>query len=456
MTTCWDLDDFPIHECRVAIVDPINMRILAVSDELEIRLPRVSIPKGSRIAAAATEAIYEKFSINTIQLVSIADGESRGYFLVHELVTTSACATNSIGLVRIALEDLVPDQLSETEGILLKRIIAGDASEFGRFAAVRWIDDLLSTSGYGTDRSEWPEIRHLNQGINFSLLSVTQYDKTKRWFKAVGVPNTHEYFVTIELHQRIPAMVPKLLKAIPEWHAWWSEDVASGTRLDQSCDIEDWRRTLACLVGLQKQLASSSASFYDAGVETWTCSRLLSLLEPFFADATKASLAQTSERARRIEKVDLVGLRASIADGLSAVASSGLPDTLNHGDIGHGNILISARGPIFLDWAGCYVGPPFFVLEHLIADFDRCYPKRLQDVHLLRRTYWEGWQSHIAPESVRTMASVAPALAAFAYGVMVWQGSLHRGDPTEAWPVIRSMLRRTMREFDPVREVGVA
>ena len=455
MTVCRNFEEYPLQECRVAIVDPVNMRLLVVSDDLESRLPRISIPISSRMAATATEAIYDTFSVSTIQLVNIADDDSQTRLLVHELVAARPRSTDSVTLAHIAIENLVPGQLSETEGGLLNRLISGETTEFGRFARVGWIDDLFRSMGYGTDRSEWPEIRHLNQGINFSLLSVTQYDKPTRWFKAVGVPNTHEYFITMELRRRVPAMLPKILQAIPEWHAWWSEGVIPGTRLDQSCDVDDWIRTLGCLAALQKQLAPSTASFRDAGAETWTCLRLLSLLEPFFADATKASLAQTTKRARRLEQHDLDELRASIESGLSAVASSGLPDTVNHGDIGHGNILIGQKGSVFLDWAGCYIGPPFFTSEHLIADFDRCYPGRLQEVNLLRRTYLNGWQSHIAPRLFRTTVTLAPGLAAFAYGVMVWHGSLQRRDPTQAWPIIRSMLRRTVREFGPVREVVV-
>lgn len=137
---------------------------------------------------------------------------------------------------------------------------------------------------------------------------------------------------------------------------------------------------------------------------------------------------------------------------LDEFTSAGVPETLLHGDIGHGNLMATCEGPVFLDWAETCIGHPFLSAEHLLADLARSNPKFAEKQTALRSHYSSRWKAHAQPGDLEKVTALAPAIAAFAYAVSAWDSSRNRQDPTEAWPLIRSMLRRTKRELDQVPE----
>jgi hypothetical protein len=115
---------------------------------------------------------------------------------------------------------------------------------------------------------------------------------------------------------------------------------------------------------------------------------------------------------------------------------------LVHGDIGHGNIIVTT------------IGHPFLSAEHLLADFDRCQPHLLQEQGYLRQAYAEHWRGCTTSEALQKVTTLAPAVAAFAYAVMAWEASAQRPDPARTWPLLRSLLRRTRVELEHVSDVA--
>jgi hypothetical protein len=175
-------------------------------------------------------------------------------------------------------------------------------------------------------------------------------------------------------------------------------------------------------------------------------------LEPFFQEARRAMQAQTSAKSKPLAASELHQLQKDVESALKEFMNTGIPETLLHGDIGHGNIIATYDGPVFLDWAETYIGHPFLSAEHLLADLARSNPMFAEKQASLRSHYAGHWKAHVRPSELEKVTTVAPAIAAFVYAVIAWDASRKRPDPTEAWPLIRSMLRRTKRELDLVPE----
>jgi hypothetical protein len=116
---------------------------------------------------------------------------------------------------------------------------------------------------------------------------------------------------------------------------------------------------------------------------------------------------------------------------------------------------MSPDGPVFLDWAETYIGQPFLCAEHLLADLERCQPELCFERDSLRRTYASFWREYASPETLADIIQLAPAIAALSYAIFAWEASARQRDPTYAWPLIRSMMRRTRRELEMRREVAV-
>jgi Phosphotransferase enzyme family len=445
-------DDPKCIECRLVVIEVNSMRILTTAPAPGPLLPRELIPPYTRAAEALTGAIEERYGLRTIQLAILPGAEEISYCAVHEIM---GLREEVYGLLSfVALDQIAPGELNETERATVLKIIKGEARELGRFARIGWIDELLAKTSKYRDQSSIPVIRQLNQGIDFCLLSLTYSTGRKMWFKAVGQPNTREYQLTLELQRRFPHYVPKLFTAVPAWNGWVSEDVI-GSPLTRSNKKEDWENALSALAAMQLNLVGETECLYAAGAEDWSCSRLSSLLVPFFEEADRAMRAQNSTKVKPLGSEELCLLQNKLEVALSTMNEAGIPDTLLHGDIGHGNILLSPAGPVFLDWAETYVGHPFLSSEHLLADFGRCHPHLSRERHVLRQSYAQNWREYASAQTLTIVAALAPAIAAFAYAVIAWTSNASMSNAPRAWPLLRSMLRRTKQELEFARELAL-
>lgn len=438
-------------EYRLVMIEANSMRILAAASAAAPSLPRGSIPAYTRVAGALNEAIEQRYGLRTLQLAILPGAEGLHACAVHEIIGSQEAIPSSLSFV--ALDEIASNELTEAERSVVLRIMKGEASELGRFARLGWVDELFAKTCIHRGRGSTPVIRQLNQGIDFCLLNLKEADGRNLWFKAVGEPNTREYALTQELTRDFPEHLPKLVARIPEWNGWISEGV-TGAPLNHSIGKAPWEQALAALAFMQRNSVDNTLRLYRAGAKEWTCVRLRSLLNPFFEEAELAMRAQTSTEAKPIDCKNLQRLQANIESALIAIGHSGIPETLVHGDIGHGNIVISPDGPVFLDWAETYIGPPFLSAEHLLADLERSQPELSRDRSYLRLCYAMHWRDYTSPASLAQVSARAPAVAAFAYALAAWEAHSRRPDPTCVWPLLRSLLRRIKRELESTSEVA--
>lgn len=438
-------------DCRLVVIETDSMRILTIAAAAGPVLPRESIPAHARVAEALNDAIEQRYGLRTIQLALLPRAEGQSYCAVHEITASIEALPRSLSFT--ALGEIASSEFASEELAIVLTIMKGEAGGLGRFARLGWIHDLLAKTNSYRGRGSMPAIRQLNQGIDFCLLSLTESSGRKMWFKAVGEPNTREYALTVELARRFPAYLPKILATIPEWNGWVTEGVA-GVPLNQSGDKTAWEQALEALALMQRDSIETTTLLFAAGAKEWTCARLRSLSKPFFAEVQRAMRAQTSTKTMLLSGDELHRLQMDVDAALISLANSGIPETLLHGDIGHGNIVMSPDGPVFLDWAETYIGHPFLSAEHLLADLERCRPELSLERTSLRRSYGALWQDYASPETLADVIQLAPAVAAFAYAVFAWEPNARQPDPTYAWPLIRSMMRRIRRELEIRPEVA--
>jgi hypothetical protein len=439
------------NECRLIVIDASSMRILTTGAPSGFLLPSESIPAFTRMAEALNEVIEQRFGLRTLQLAILPGAEERSCCAVHEIMGSQEAAPKSLSFA--ALNEIASSELTDAERSLVLKIMNGEGNALGRFARLGWIDELLAKIGIRQDRSSIPVIRQLNQGTDFCLLNLQDSNGRNLWFKAVGEPNTREYCLTQELTRKFPEYLPKLVAWIPEWNGWITQGVA-GAPLSHSNEKAQWEQAFTALAFMQESSIENKDCLRRAGAKEWSCAHLLSLSAPFFEEAERAMRAQTSTKAKPLEGKELERLRSNIEAALNAIANSGIPETLVHGDIGHGNIVISTDGPAFLDWAETYIGPPFLSAEHLLADLERSQPELACERSYLRRSYAMHWRDYTSPQSLANAFAFAPAVAAFAYALVAWEAHSRRPDPTCIWPLLRSMLRRTERELESMSEVA--
>jgi hypothetical protein len=435
-------------ECRLIVIETHSMRILTNGAPDSPELPRLLLPGDARVAETLTGAIEDTYGLSTIQLALLPGAP--GYCAVHEVIDSRRLMHGSLSFTPI--DKISSEELQEEDRATVLKIMLGEAQEFGRFARLGWIHELLARTESFRRQDSLPIIRHINQGIDFCLLSLTDSAGHRLWFKAVGEPNTREYALTCELARRFPAYLPKILLTIPEWNGWVMEH-AEGVPLNETTAIAPCKLALTALARMQEEISWDARSLSALGASDWTARRIRSLSEPFFEEAQRAMQAQTSAKSRPMTTNELCRLEKDVQSALLEWMNAALPDTLLHGDIGHGNILATSKGPVFLDWAETSLGHPFLSAEHLVADLARSNPVFAGEQDDLRRHYASHWKTYLPPAELEKVRALAPAIGAFAYAVFAWDARRHRSDPIEAWPFLRSMLRRTWRELDRVSEV---
>jgi len=443
--------EVPTIECRVVVIDPGSKRVVVKPEIRPLSLLRESIPAYGRMAADLTGALFRLYGFTTIQLAVLPRKGCTSYCAVHELICVRRELSTSLSLADLDEVDI--GELNPEERDFVGHIISGRLTSHGRFARLGWVRELLVEAGYGRDSSDWPRIQHVNQGVDFCLLSLTTSDAGIKWFKAVGQPNEHEYALTLELSHRFPQFLPKVSLKMPEWNGWISED-ASGLPLTQSSSQTDWKNALSALACMQKSMVGQSDALYTLGATDWSCERIDSLLAGFFEASEQAMLAQTSTNVAVLRVEELQILRSNLEMALRRLNDGGLPMTLIHGDVGHGNVLLSTTGPIFLDWAETYIGHPFLCAEYLLRDFERRFPDCLDEMNDLRYFYAERWKGCVRSAAISIASTLAPAIAAIAYAVIAWDASTRQPDATTVWPLLRTLLRRSKRELDLVPELA--
>jgi hypothetical protein len=434
-------------QCRLVIIDACSLQIL--TSNAHCILPRTIAPADSRIAEALTETIRRRFGLCTIQLALLSAQTESSSCAVFEIVRRMHTVPE-IHSFR-DLDAISSQELTEQERAQILRILAGEAHELGRFARLGWIYELFSKTGISSDRRTLPVIRHLNEGVDFSLLDLRFADGQNLWFKAVGEPNAREFALTQELARRFPRFLPKIVATVAEWNGWMMEEV-KGTPLDHVEGIKPCKHALTGLAILQRESCECINPLSALGAKDWSCRRIRSLLGQFFEDARRAMLAQTSVRSKALSHGELSQLKEDVEAALCESIEAGIPETLLHGDIGHGNILATLDGPVFLDWAETAIGHPFFSAEHLLADLARSSSMIRERQTVLRHHYANRWRGQLPKAAIGEAIALSPAMGAFVYAFSAWEANRDRPDPEQAWPLIRSLLRRTRRELHEVQE----
>jgi Ser/Thr protein kinase RdoA (MazF antagonist) len=225
-----------------------------------------------------------------------------------------------------------------------------------------------------------------------------------------------------------------------------------GTPLNESESVTACKRALTALATIQQEIVGDVSWLSALGLRSSCAKQIESMLEPFFEEASRAMQAQTSEKVAALSNHELLTLKADIERMLPQF-STALPQTLGHGDIGHGNILVRGEDPVLLDWAEAYIGHPFLSAEHLLADLENSGHESARQVSCLRHHYTECWKPWVRAADLDRIGTLAPAFASFMYVLEAWNSSRKFQDPAHAWPLLRSMLRRTKRELNRALEV---
>jgi hypothetical protein len=225
-----------------------------------------------------------------------------------------------------------------------------------------WVDDRLSVVGIRR-RSEPAVVRSWARALTVSF----DTDRGPMWAKAVPEVFAHEIAVTTLLADIDPGCVPPVAAADVALGRIVTENVA-GPLLTSLPDRPDaWAATLSRLAEIQRVLAAEPTELAVAGVVAVPIRAVADAVPRLLGDDALLMTGQP----HGLTAPEVAGLRARAAafiDACHALADSGVPDSLEHGDLSADEVILGEMGPVFLDWSDGSITHPFLSAASLLAD----------------------------------------------------------------------------------------
>jgi hypothetical protein len=314
----------------------------------------------------------------------------------------------------------------------------GHFAQLGWFTELeRWVERRIRVHGLClTGR-----FRQLNASPTFSLIRF-ETDGPAVWFKAVGAPNRREYGITLSLARSFSRFLPRVIATLPECNGWLSLE-APGVLLRESGAIVSWERAVQDLSQFQFECREQSANFLTLGARDLGLSKLAEDVKPFFRSMGGVMERQTKAVPAQLARKDLDHLSARIQDSLRCLEDTGGLRTLGPLDINPGNMVCSASGTVFLDWAEAFVGHPFLAYEFFLEQFRRAFGQHHPAEAGLLKRYITPWRSVFSESHLCRALNLTPLVAVFAYavGLDAWRVRGPNGD-SSTLAYLRSLTRR--------------
>ena len=246
-------------------------------------------------------------------------------------------------------------------------------------AATTWIQRQIAAAGVGPVLGIAPEKVSAR-----SAVYRVQTAGARLFFKAGPLHTSHEPALTAWLAKHAPAHIARVV-AVDTGRCWMLTHDVRGRSLADTSDIDHWRRAVAALARMQRDCAACADDLFEAGCRD----RSLPWLARHLTDLVDGGLPPglTADEQRRIECA-LPRWSELAADATLA----GVPDvTLDHADLHPRNVVVTAAGPVFLDWEGAALGHPFTSLAILLGYMEHLLPALAPARAALRDAYLAPW-----------------------------------------------------------------
>jgi phosphotransferase family enzyme len=224
-----------------------------------------------------------------------------------------------------------------------------------------WIDGCLATVG---TRRRGP-VREVRAWARSWVVTFAT-DRGRMWAKAVPAVFAHEIAVTSLLADIDPGVVPPVVAADVALGRIITVHVEGPALASVRGEPAAWAATLSRLAELQRVLTYERAALAAAGVAAAPL--------PDLAEAVPHLLADNGlllvDRPGGLSTAEATALRDRVPELVATcreLAASGVPDSLEHGDLSAEEVILGEMGPVFLDWSDGSITHPFLSATSLLG-----------------------------------------------------------------------------------------
>jgi hypothetical protein len=432
---------------RLVLVSPRTRRVFVEKARQGFVLPRLSVPRWTRVAERATEVIEATWGFNAIILDYLRHRLGDSPIVIAERINENIRSGSPVGDLWHSLNDVNNDEIDDGERSIIERLLNDGRTGRGPFSRLKWIDEALYwiRAAAGIDESQLTgEIRQLNASADSTLIRFDRKNAPCFWLKASGGPNAQEGPITRALTDLFPEYLPELVAFHPEWNAWLMKD--AGYPLGDQGELrpqqaEDVIRRLA---GLQKASVHHAGTLLSHGCHDHRMTALRTTMPQLVPYLEEAMAARSIDMGHHVEAARLREVAKLIEEASFRLEELGIPDALIHSDIDLSNILSGSRGCIFTDWAQAGVGNPIVTFEQLRVQFSQ-EQNHASWTPRLTRMYQNAWRAVVPDCNFGCAFSLTPliSIASYVCSRRDWVISEHRHRPHS-----QSYARALARQLD--------
>ena len=418
-------------EYRLILVQPESRKVLAVDGIGDNSLPSVRIPPQTRPAEQLQKAVKATWGLHIFVLDVLGAQDAFPCCAVAELLIRDGGS----GLKPVVFSTILSSELAEEQRVQVLSLMAGATNS--ALLQIGWIDQAITwvESETGTRLSSKNHIEQYNAGGAFSLIRFHMHDDRNYWLKATGEPNTHELLITRLLAQLGGTYLPEIISLRPAWNAWLMSGEANPVT-ELPADPSELFRLLEdaveSMARLQIKTEGRSLDLLDAGAFDQGMGIFEKHSEALFDHLQQSMRMQTSTNVSPIDGTRLEELRTTFEDVCRRTEDLNLPNTIVHGDMNQGNILLQCGRCQFIDWSEAYVGNPLITLQHLLL-FNRLENPDIRSFinSSLKAKYRDAWLATCDPTAISRGIIYMPLLAIVStlYGRGDWLTTSQRDDP---------------------------
>jgi hypothetical protein len=396
---------------RVALMEP-STRLIATAAVKPLRiLPRISILRWTRVAEQVQSTLKQLYGLNVIVLDVLVDDPSRSDLVVAAI--HSSVSTNSLPhfLSWGYLENVYKDELSSSERSDLERLVNKGATGRGPFSRFGWEEEALSwvSEEVKIQRSEFTgEMKQFNAKADFALARFARRNAPPLWLKASADTVLPEYRITTTLASIIPDSVPPLLAFREDWQAWWMAD--AGRSLEEDLSDDQLDRAIVGLAEIQMATIGHVSTLLANGCSDQRLPTIRKKIPAMIACIDKAMSSPNQSSLSRLRPSRIHEVGSALERACLGLEALEIPDTLTHGDMNLGNILVEGERCVFTDWAQGAVGNPLVTLERFLSQITQ-YPAVRSLTPTLTNVFRRSWLALLNESQINGALHFVPLIA---------------------------------------------
>jgi hypothetical protein len=253
------------------------------------------------------------------------------------------------------------------------------------------------------------------------------------YFKAVTPVFGFEPALTTALGRWNPAHAPQALAADPD-RCWLLLADAGALLRDLTYadhDLTRWEPMLRQYAAFQQAQIPRAAELLALGCPDRRLARLPDLFDTLAVDREILWVGRP-DGVPAEEYAGLGEFRARLERLCAELADFGLPETLYHEDFNPGNITVRDGEFVFIDWAECGVGHPFYSLM-MILRWARILLKADEPALLrLRDAYFDPWLDYAAHDRLVAAFALAGRVGKLTRA-LTWRAVTRSVEPAARW-----------------------